>query len=118
AKSDLVVFRIGDNRNSFSNSGWTVNASSVTITQDGANLETLAGSNVFGMLHRNRTYFTASNPVNFVINYGSDITAIIHSNSGAQISFFTGSRPTSISGDGKPSPASDFTFDAAKSLVT
>lgn len=118
AELDLILFRIGDSRSSLSNSGWTVNASSMTITRKGANVETLAGSNAISVLGRNGTYFAASDPVSFAITYGDIITAIVNSNTNTQISFFTGSRPTSVSMDGQPLPASDFTYDAAKMLVT
>jgi len=118
AESDIILFRIGDGRNSFSNNGWTANASSMTITRKGSSVETVAGSNAISVLGQNRTYLTASDPVNFAIDYGNIITAIVNSNADSQISFFTGSRPTSVAIDGQPLPASAFTYDAARSLVT
>ncbi|HTK38329.1 MAG TPA: heparinase II/III family protein [Pyrinomonadaceae bacterium] len=117
-ESDLIFFRIGDSQNTISNDGWTTNASSLTVTQRGTNVVTLAASNALSVSEQNKTFFITSTPVNFAINYGSSITAIINSNADARVSFFTGSRPTSISMDGQTLPASAFTYDESKALIT
>lgn len=118
SESDLIVFRIGDFRNSFSYSGWLANAGSLTITRDGGDLKALAASNAISVLGQNRTFFIANDPVDFAINYGDVTTVTINSNTNAQISFFTDSRPTLVSVDGQPLPDSAFSYNAAKSLVT
>ena len=114
-ESDLILFRIGASQNKIGNGGWSANASSLTVTQRGMNVKTLAASNALSVSGRNRTFFSASAPADLAIDYGRVITAIVNSNADAQILFFTGSRPETVSVDGQPLTV--FGYDASSSSV-
>jgi len=119
SEMDLVLFRTAPENMLMRNGDWSANASVLTVTHKGTDLQMLAAQNARSVTNGKRLMFSAETPASIAVNYSSDyIDAVSTSKTGTKIMLFAGTKPIRILLDNKVEDVGSSRFSAADGTLT
>lgn len=117
--TDLVMFRTSAENTLIREGEWSANASVMTVTQKGSDIQMLAAHDARSVTKGKRVMFSADTPTSIAVNYGSDqIDTVSNSDAATKLVLFVGTKPTRILLDGNALHPGTYRFSTADGTLS
>ena len=116
--TDHVMFRAGAGNAPMRTSDWSADASALTVTTEGVNLNMFAAQNARSVTRGGRLIFSSEMPASIAVKYGEQqIDAVLNSRSATKIVLRVTNKPVRLLLDRKGMPTRAFRFDPAAGTI-
>lgn len=116
---DLIMFRVGSEKQTMRNGDWSADASVLTITENADNLKMFAVQNARSLRRGNQVLFTSDVPASIAVNFNADkIEAVCNTNGAAKIVLFVGRNPVRVLLDARELKANEYSFNRADNTIS
>ncbi|MGI9069382.1 MAG: heparinase II/III domain-containing protein [Pyrinomonadaceae bacterium] len=118
-ETDLVMFRVGADRQTLRQGEWSADAATVAITQNGNTLKIFAVQNARSLRRGNQVLFSSESPTSVAANFkANEIEVACNAEMAAKITLFVGKTTVRVFLDGKELSANAFSSNRTAGTIS
>ena len=119
AKTDLVMFRMGGEAQTFRQGEWAVDAATLTMTHNADTLEVFAVQSARLLRRGNQTLFSTESPISLAARFGTNEVEVVgNAQAATRIRLYVGKSPVRVLLDDKDVSATAFSFNRSEGTMS